>query len=630
MLRVVGGFALAGIAIGAVVGGSSALRNDSLVGAGEALVLQAWVALAFGLVALIPGLVAAGVLALTGRAGAADEAPGPGAHALGGLAVYAAFVAGSLAMTRVSGWATEVDRRTVAAALFAALVVAAGWGLGLGRLAGLRRALARAGVVGYALVAVLVLAPVRVAVSKEGPPATSTPDVSALAQDQVPRQVVLIGIDGWDPRMLERLVEAGRMPNWAKLEAEGVRAPLETQLPTWSPIIWNTVATGQPGSRHGILDFSQMPVPGLVNGVQRVRVVERLALQPDGPEHAAVPAHTGLSPLIYGLFNAGVLGELPVRAYHRRVKALWNILSDVELRVAVLGWWTTTPAERVNGYLIADDRTRLHAQLLRQDPDTPSPAWMSWPRELIHDLAQVEDPLWEGNLPWGEDAAAAAQAALELPLFVDLSDELRAPLAEDWPFLQLTHDVFQNDRFRTDTALRLLEDELDFVALYWQGVDAMSHRMEPHARDDPRYLVAVERYYEEVDRLLGLVLARRRDNTTYLVVSDHGWQYEGGYGHYHAPPGTFLIAGAGVRPGANLSQPPHVRDVTPTVLGLLGLPASDEMQGRVITEVLDPPDEPLPRIATYGSHRPVWSGASATAESDREAMKRLRELGYVR
>ena len=35
----------------------------------------------------------------------------------------------------------------------------------------------------------------------------------------------------------EPLIDAGRLPNWERLIADGVAAPLATQSPTWSPII---------------------------------------------------------------------------------------------------------------------------------------------------------------------------------------------------------------------------------------------------------------------------------------------------------------------------------------------------------------------------------------------------------
>ncbi|MEZ6015363.1 MAG: alkaline phosphatase family protein [Planctomycetota bacterium] len=78
------------------------------------------------------------------------------------------------------------------------------------------------------------------------------------------KRVVVIGLDGFDPELAKRYAE--RMPNLAKLEAQGCHTPLATSLPSISPVAWSTFATGVDASRHNIYDFltrdpcSYMPV----------------------------------------------------------------------------------------------------------------------------------------------------------------------------------------------------------------------------------------------------------------------------------------------------------------------------------------------------------------------------------
>ena len=47
------------------------------------------------------------------------------------------------------------------------------------------------------------------------------------------------------------------------------------------------------------------------------------------------------------------------------------------------------------------------------------------------------------------------------------------------------------------------------------------------------------------------------------------------------------MAGAGVRPGASPANA-SVLDVAPTLLYLMGLPVARDMEGRILTEILDP------------------------------------------
>ncbi|MDA0335163.1 MAG: alkaline phosphatase family protein [bacterium] len=69
-----------------------------------------------------------------------------------------------------------------------------------------------------------------------------------------PRLFVL-GIDGMDPGILQRLIDAGRMPNFAALAQRGRMTPLETTMPPQSPVAWSSFITGLLPEGHGIFDF---------------------------------------------------------------------------------------------------------------------------------------------------------------------------------------------------------------------------------------------------------------------------------------------------------------------------------------------------------------------------------------
>ena len=56
--------------------------------------------------------------------------------------------------------------------------------------------------------------------------------------------------------------------------------------------------------------------------------------------------------------------------------------------------------------------------------------------------------------------------------------------------------------------------------------------------------------------------------------------------HADAPDGLLLAVGDGVRAGAALNGA-SVLDIAPTILYLMGLPVARDMEGRVLTEMLD-------------------------------------------
>ncbi|MDX1643766.1 MAG: alkaline phosphatase family protein [Thermoanaerobaculia bacterium] len=68
-------------------------------------------------------------------------------------------------------------------------------------------------------------------------------------------RVVVIGIDGMDWELTREMMEAGELPNLARLAAGGSAAPLGTSVPPLSPVAWSEFITGLDAGGHGIFDF---------------------------------------------------------------------------------------------------------------------------------------------------------------------------------------------------------------------------------------------------------------------------------------------------------------------------------------------------------------------------------------
>ncbi len=89
-----------------------------------------------------------------------------------------------------------------------------------------------------------------------GAPAIIQSAPAATAFDDVARRRVLVlGIDGLSPYLLEQAMAAGRMPHIRSLIARGDYAKLRTSNPPQSPVAWSNFITGMHPGRHGIYDF---------------------------------------------------------------------------------------------------------------------------------------------------------------------------------------------------------------------------------------------------------------------------------------------------------------------------------------------------------------------------------------
>ena len=135
-----------------------------------------------------------------------------------------------------------------------------------------------------------------------------------------PARVIVLGWDGASWHLVLPLLEAGRLPNLRALMTAGAYGNLDTIVPTYSAVIWTSVATGVSPSRHGVLDFVQRP---------HDRAISRMSPEERGKLH------------FYS--NAD-----------RKAKALWNLVSDAGRPVLVVGYHNTYPAEPVKGLMVSN------------------------------------------------------------------------------------------------------------------------------------------------------------------------------------------------------------------------------------------------------------------------------------
>ncbi len=68
-------------------------------------------------------------------------------------------------------------------------------------------------------------------------------------------KVIVVGMDGVDHRLLTRMMDAGRLPNFDALRRQGGYRALGTSIPPQSPVAWSNFITGAGPGEHGIFDF---------------------------------------------------------------------------------------------------------------------------------------------------------------------------------------------------------------------------------------------------------------------------------------------------------------------------------------------------------------------------------------
>ncbi|MDP7030805.1 MAG: alkaline phosphatase family protein [Gemmatimonadota bacterium] len=69
------------------------------------------------------------------------------------------------------------------------------------------------------------------------------------------RRLVVVGFDGQDPRITDRLLAEGKLPNFRKLADAGCYHSLRSTFPSVSPVAWSSFSTGTHPAKHNIFDF---------------------------------------------------------------------------------------------------------------------------------------------------------------------------------------------------------------------------------------------------------------------------------------------------------------------------------------------------------------------------------------
>jgi predicted AlkP superfamily phosphohydrolase/phosphomutase len=106
------------------------------------------------------------------------------------------------------------------------------------------------------------------------------------------RRLIVVGFDGQEPRLTERWMAEGKLPNFKRLKEMGCYSRLSTTTPSVSPVAWSSFSTGTNPGRHNIFDFldrdTRTYLPRLssthIGSVRRFLKLGRLRIPLERPE----------------------------------------------------------------------------------------------------------------------------------------------------------------------------------------------------------------------------------------------------------------------------------------------------------------------------------------------------------
>lgn len=243
-------------------------------------------------------------------------------------------------------------------------------------------------------------------------------------------KVLVLGWDAADWTIAGPLIEAGKMPNLAKLIAEGASGSISTITPSLSPMLWTSIATGKRPLKHGIYGFTE-PTPDGKN----VR---------------------------------------PITNASRKTKAIWNILNQVGKKSNVVGWWPSHPAEPISGVMVSNwfqVACKLANEEGPEDGGT-NPGPDGWKKDQWQmSPGTVYPTRLENELQQFRFHPAEVTADLIAPFIAEGSNP-------DWtdPRMGSLAKVLADTVSVNSAATSIMTQEpWDFMAIYFDGIDHFSH-----------------------------------------------------------------------------------------------------------------------------------------------------------
>lgn len=406
------------------------------------------------------------------------------------------------------------------------------------------------------------------------------------------QKVYLIGLDGASWNLMKGPLAEGKLPHFQQLIQAGTSGSLKSFVPTKSPILWTSIATGKTQLKHGIGNF----------------VAEK-----DGK-------------------------MIPVSGGQRITKAFWNIFTDYGIRVGVVNWWVTWPPEQVNGFMVSD-------RYRNGNPKKLENYVLTYPPELLNELPKVgisKDKYLEERAKYGlpkEEHPEVESSNIE-----KMTTGYKTYWSQDkavWEscrrlLAKKNVDVFAVVFRIIDVSSHLFWTYLDFDMIEEMRTKLAEGKLTQEDIDhiDAEYSKIIGPIYAYADQILADFLKSADENTTIIICSDHGFKFEEGrYGHSSMkvpPDGIVILKGPAFKKNYKI-QGATLLDIAPTLLYLEGIPMGRDMDGKVLFQAFEPQYVKKNAPTVIASHDKGFKqkGEPLSSGQDEEILDDLRSLGYI-
>ncbi|MBN2602551.1 MAG: alkaline phosphatase family protein [Candidatus Thermoplasmatota archaeon] len=259
------------------------------------------------------------------------------------------------------------------------------------------------------------------------------------------RKVIVIGIDGADPNLLQKWIGQGRLPTFKKLQEKGSWGKMKSTIPPFSAPAWTSIVTGCSPGKHSI----------------------------------------------YGFERTGTLEPKLINSRYRKVPAIWNLISSIGKKCIIVNVPGTYPPEEIDGVMITG--------LLTPSRDVT----FTYPKNIKERLVESDLGSYELEQFWLEDFSRAKlkrQDPQALANHINSQMMSRFTVAENlmreisWDFCMV---VFRG----TDTAQHFLFDNEILLLSCYKKVDELVGKIIENNADSMIFIVS-DHGFEQIKKVL--------------------------------------------------------------------------------------------------------------------------------
>ena len=274
------------------------------------------------------------------------------------------------------------------------------------------------------------------------------------------QKVLIIGVDGATYQIIRPMIKEGKLPNFERLINTGVSGDLTTTIPSLTPTAFTTLMTGVNPGHHGIFDF--------VGGVHR-----------------------------------DYRSRIILNSSNIHVKTIWEIISEKNKKVISIGVPFTYPPFPVNGIMVSAGMPNPEkGQDVKIFPPEVGKEIMDYIGGIQHKYLTRRGSGFCG-MP-------------QMEFYEDLQEKVYYVFEKVRGIFFYLFNKYEWDIFMVHFNLT---DMLQHN--FWRFIDPGHVSYDKSLAE--HFENTIYKGYQDIDKLIGEVLAKTDQETNVIVLSDHGF-----------------------------------------------------------------------------------------------------------